>query len=160
MQPLFADWRKYTFEEQTCLSPDCSTKHLTYALVRDELLNPTDPSNAASRLKTIEYLQVQATGGLKKMRDTKISLAKWLTSQDGDHAIGKSQLARADTIGLDATNDRLAESCFGNWDYVLRRCPGITMEAASAIAQAIRAKSFAEGGAFHLLPQLEQDALI
>ena len=160
VQPLFAAWRKYTFEEQLCLSPDGSTKHLTYALVRAELLNPTDPSNVASRLKTIEYLEVQATGGLKKMRDPKISLAKWLTSQDGAHAIGKSQLARADTLGLDATNDRLAESCFGNWDYVLRRCPGITMEAASAIAQAIRAKSFAEGGAFHLLPPHEQDALI
>lgn len=149
---------------QTCLSPDGSTKHLTYALVRECAgalrLNPADPSNAASRLKTIEYLQVQATGGLKKMRDPKISLAKWLTSQEGAHAIGTSQLARADTISLDATNDRLAESCFGNWDYVLRRCPGITMEAASAIAQAIRAKSFVEGGAFHLLPPHEQDALI
>ena len=64
-------------------------------------------------------------------------------------------LRHADTIGLDATNDRLAESCFGNWDYVLRRCPGITMEAASAIAQAIRANSLVEGGAFHLLPPHE-----
>ena len=159
-QPLFAEWRRHTFQAESSLSPDGSTKHLTYALVRRELLNPADPSNAASKLKTIEYLEVQAAGGLRKMRDPKLALSKWLTSQDGTHAIGKSQLARADTIGLDATNDRLAESCFGNWDYVLRRCPGITMEAASALAHATRAKSFIEGGAFHLLPSHEQDALI
>ena len=68
-------------------------------------------------------------------------------------------LARADTIGLDATNDRLAESIFGTWDYVLRRNPGISLEAASALVQAIRGKYFDEGGALEQLPLKEMIAL-
>ena len=68
-------------------------------------------------------------------------------------------LARADTIGLDATNDRLAESIFGIWDYVLRLNPGITLEAASALVQATWGKYFEEGGALDQLPEKETWAL-
>ena len=71
-----------------------------------------------------------------------------------------SAQAHNDTIGLDATNDRLAESVFGTYDYILRRCPGISMEAASAVAQAIRSKSFAANGQFTKLPRKEQIALV
>ncbi len=52
-------------------------------------------------------------------------------------AHGKTAQARADTVGLDAANDRLAESMFGHFDHVLRRNPNISMEAASAVAQAV-----------------------
>ena len=49
------------------------------------------------------------------MTDPKLAIKQNLETAD--------PLARADTIGLDATNDRLAESVFGCWDYVLRRNP-------------------------------------
>ena len=54
VQPLFAEWRRYMFEEESCHSADGSTRHLIFKLARDELLNPTDPTNVTSRLKTIE----------------------------------------------------------------------------------------------------------
>ena len=106
------------------------------------------------------YLEVQCSAGLRKLHDPKLALADKLTSQGGANAFDKSAQAHTDTIGLDANNDRLAESVFGTYDYVLRRCPGISMEAASAVAQAMRAKSFAEGGYFHSLPPLEAHALV
>ena len=117
-QPLFAEWRRYMFEEEHCMSPDGTQPHLIFKLARDELLTPGDPTNAASavREKTIEYIEVQCQAALRKMTDPKLALARNLPQPDGVDV-----LARADTIGLDATNDRLAESIFGTWDYVLRR---------------------------------------
>jgi hypothetical protein len=53
-QPLFAKYRKFMYEEDHVMSPDGKTKHLIYKLVRDELLNPQDGSNVATRDKTIE----------------------------------------------------------------------------------------------------------
>ena len=53
-QPLFRKWRKFTFEEDHRLSPDGSSPHLLYKLARDELLQPKDPTNVRTRLKTIE----------------------------------------------------------------------------------------------------------
>jgi hypothetical protein len=159
-QPLFREWHDAMFGKVTILAVDGKTKHLKYKLVRDELLNPTDPTNAATRAKTVEYLQVQCVAALKKMRDPKLAIADKLSSQGGANAFDQNAQAHADCVALDGTNDRLAESVFGHYDYVLRRCPGISMEAAAAIGQAIRAKSFAEGGAFHALPEHEQLALI
>ena len=75
-------------------------------------------------------LEVQCVAGLRKLHDHKLALADKLTSQEGAKSFGKSAQAHADSIGLDATNDRLAESVFGTYDYWLRRCPGISMEAA------------------------------
>jgi hypothetical protein len=103
---------------------------------------------------------VQCVAGLRKLHDPKLALADKLTSQEGAKSFSKSARAHTDTIGLDATNDRLAESVFGVYDYVLRRCPGISMEAASAVAQAIRSKSFAPDGTFTKLPRNEQIALV
>ena len=153
VQPLFAEWRRYMFEEEHIYSPDGNERHLIFKLAREELLNPKDPTNAAPcvREKTIEYLQVQCKGGLAKILDTKLALANNLAPTD--------VLARADTIGLDATNDRLAESIFGIWDYVLRRNPGISLEAASALVQASWGKYFDEGGALEQLPEKEARAL-
>ena len=41
-------------QEEHILAPDGKTKHLIYKLVRDELLNPKDETNKATRAKTIE----------------------------------------------------------------------------------------------------------
>lgn len=57
-QPLFAQWRKHTYESETRVSPDGSTKHLIYKLARDELLQPKDPTNMRTRAKTIECVCV------------------------------------------------------------------------------------------------------
>ena len=154
-QPLFAEWRKYMFEDKCALSADGTTSYLTYKLVRDELLDPRDPTNQGSRLKTIEYLEVQAKAALLKINDPKLALARNLAPVEGVGDV----LGRADTIGLDATNDRLSESIFGMWDYILRRNPGITLEAASALVQAMAMKAFDEGGMLDQLPEKEARAL-
>ena len=155
VQPQFAEHQRYEFEKDHIYSPDGTTPHLIWKLARDELLTPADPTNAAPRVtqKTIEYIQVQAKAGLLKILDPKLALAGNLELGRGD------MLARADTIGLDATNDRLAESVFGIWDYVLRRNPGISLEAASALVQATWGKYFEAGGALDQLPEKEARAL-
>ena len=62
-QPLFAAYQKYMYTEDHVYSPDGKTKHLLYKLVRDELLNPQDASNAATREKTIKCIIVTNTIG-------------------------------------------------------------------------------------------------
>ena len=59
-QPLFDEWRTKTLPQETRLSPDGSKQHHVWHLVRDELLQPTDPTNIRTRTKTIEYLEVIA----------------------------------------------------------------------------------------------------
>lgn len=177
-QPLFAEWRRHTFEEETRLSPDGSTKHLIYKLTCDELLRPVDRTNAATQLKTIEYLEVQCKAGLRKMYDPKLALLDKLSSQNGANSIGNSAQSHADTVGLHSTNDELAESVFGTFDMVLRRFQGISMEAASGVSQAIRSKLLSHGdcvarrkastrmpcddfvGMMYKLPSHEQEALV
>lgn len=96
----------------------------------------------------------------------------------GKFAIGNSQNAHQDMVGMHAMNDELAESVFGTYDMILRRCPGISMEAASAVAQSVRSKMLALGDHvdrrkercrpkeercvswFHKLPEKEQEALV
>jgi hypothetical protein len=80
-QPLFHAWREHTLKMEHVLSADGSTTHLKYKLARDELLNPIDRSNVVTRLKTIEYLEVQAAAALRKMHNPKLAIAKYLTSQ-------------------------------------------------------------------------------
>lgn len=82
-QPLFAAWMEATFKDDHILAPDGKTKHLRFKLVRDELLDPKDPTNIATRLKTIEYLEVQCQAALRKMRDPKLALRDKLNSCDG-----------------------------------------------------------------------------
>lgn len=123
-QPLFAQWRENTFTKEHVLSPDESEPHLKYKLVRDELLQPKDPTNIRSRDKTIEYLEVQCVAALRKMHDKKLALADKLTSQDGVNSIGNQAQGHADTQGCHASNDALAESVFGTFDMILRRFPG------------------------------------
>jgi hypothetical protein len=161
-QTLFHEWREDMFNKKTCLGPDGKTKHLMWKLVRDEVLTPSDPTNADPfvRQKTVEYLQVQMAAGLKAMRDKKRSIAKHLASQGGSQAFDQNAQAHMDCAGYDATNDRLAESIFGIYDSILRRFPGISMEAASALTQAVHAKRFAPGGYVDSLPPEERHALV
>lgn len=177
-QPLFDQWRRHSFEEETVLAADGVTKHLVWKLVRDELLIPVDATNALTRAKTIEYLEVQCAAALRKMHEPKLALHNKLTSQNGVYAVGVSEEAHADMIGVHATNDELAESVFGTYDMILRRCPGISMEAASAVAQSVRSKMLTFGdhvarrkqsrrpkeeasvSGFHKLPEREQEALV
>lgn len=177
-QPLFALWRRQTFEEETILAADGRTKHLVWKLARDELLQPMDATNALTREKTVEYLEVQCVAALRKIHDPKLALMDKLTSHDGTCAVNASEEAHQDLIGVHATNDELAESVFGTYDMILRRCPGISMEAASAVAQSVRSKMLAFGdhvarrkearrpkeeacvSGFYKLPPKEQEALV
>lgn len=177
-QPMFAAWRKYTFEDETILAPDGQTKHLVWQMARAELLSPTDSTNAATRAKTIEYLEVQCVAGLRKMHDSKLAIRDKLSSMDGANSVGASMEAHEDTRGCHATNDALAESVFGTYDMLLRRCPGISMEAASGVSQAVRSMMLSMGdqvahrrasrrvekadtvGWFYSLPEKEQESLV
>lgn len=177
-QPLFAEWRRYTMNEDSILSPDGSTKHLVWNLTLNELLAPMDATNAATRDKCIEYLEVQCVAALAKMHDPRLALRDKLSSQNGEHSFENSRQAHEDTIGCHATNDALAESVFGTYDMILRRCPGISMEAASGVAQAVRSMMLSLGdqvchrkasckkeqkhcvGWFYGLPEKEQEALV
>lgn len=177
-QPQFAQWRRYTMSEDSILSPDGRTKHLVWALTLQELLTPTDATNAATRDKCIEYLEVQCVAALRKMYDPKLALRDKLSSVDGECSYQNSEQAHLDTIGCHATNDALAESVFGTYDMILRRCPGISMEAASGVAQAVRSMMLSQGdhvahrktsckkeakeavGWFYGLPEREQEALV
>lgn len=51
-QPLFAEWRTYTFTQDFVYSPGNSVKHLVYKLALAEALQPVDATNAATRAKT------------------------------------------------------------------------------------------------------------
>lgn len=73
-QPLFAAWRRYTMEEEVIVAPDGVTRHLVWKQVLAELRSPVDATNAASRLKCIEYLEVQCVAALRKMHDPKLWL--------------------------------------------------------------------------------------
>lgn len=182
-QHLFAAWRRFTLEEDSIMSPDGSQKHLIWKLARDELLNPMDATNMRTRTKTIEYLEVQAAAALRKMHDPRLALCDKLTSQHGVNAADDNSQAHTDTLGCHATNDVLAESVFGTFDMILRRCPGISQEAASGLSQAVRSMMLSLGdnvahrkgsraareakdkeedyiGYFYTLPVREQEALV
>lgn len=82
-QPMFAQWRHHMFNEDHVLSPDGSTKHLIFKLVRQELIDPIDATNRQTRSKTIEYLEVQCRAALRKMHEPKLALRDKLSSQNG-----------------------------------------------------------------------------
>lgn len=176
-QPLFAEWRAHLQEEQV-MSPNGSRRHYLWREVKRELLQPNDATNVSTRMKTIEFLEVQCHAALRKLHDPKLALRDKLTSVDGDSSVGNSAVAHADTIGVHATNDSLAEGVFGTYDMILRRCQGISMEAASAVAQAVRSQMLSRGdcvarrkkstvkereaftGYIYTLPPHEQEALV
>lgn len=88
-QPLFATWMEATFTQDHILAPDGKTRHLRFKLVRAELLDPVDPTNMATRMKTIEYLEVQCRAALRKLHDPKLALRDKLTSSDGTNSFHK-----------------------------------------------------------------------
>lgn len=176
-QPMFAAWRRYSMEEDSALAPDGTTKHLVRKETLAELINPVDATNVATRDKCIEYLEVQCVAGLRKMHDPKLALRDKLTSADGANSFSNSTQAHEDLISCHATNDALAESVFGTYDMILRRCPGISLEAASGVSQSVRSMMLSHGDAvlrrkapqckqneaagwFYTLPAKEQEALV
>lgn len=80
-QPLFAEWRHFTFTQDFVYSPGCTIKHLVYKLALEEALQPVDATNAGTRQKTIEYLEVQCAAALRKLHDQKLALRDKLTGQ-------------------------------------------------------------------------------
>ena len=89
-QPLFAAWRDFTFNKESIRSPDGSTKHLIYKLAKEELLSPRDTTNAQTRLKTIEYLEVQCRAAISKMSDPKLAIRDKLTVKNGRNVVGNA----------------------------------------------------------------------
>ena len=81
---------------------------------------------------------------LDKMRDPKLAHAKYLSSQGGAKAAAATGAANAqvlgtahaDTVGLLATNDMLAEGTFGTFTYTFNRYNNISVDGASGVAQA------------------------
>ena len=175
-QPAFKEYLEHTYQKDTVLSPNGEVKHPQYKLALDELLIPSDTTNQKVTGLTMEYLQVQCRAGLNKLHDTRTVLPKYLSSQDGELSWSKVQQGHADTKGCHATNDWFSESVFGVFDRMLKRNEGISREAASGLAQAVRSKSFWHGdtvqrrkaqeppppgiGYFHTLPPQEQHALV
>ena len=175
-QPAFAAYLKNMMGEDYVTSPDGTVKHLQFKLAWDEIFNPQDPTNVQTQAATVENLALQARAAILKMHDTRTVLPEYLTSQDGVKSIGKMAQGHTDTVGCEAANDKLAESVFGAFDRVLRQFGGISREAAAAVAQASRSKSFLMGdnvqrrkpaeapkpgmGYFFSLPAPEQEALV
>ena len=139
-QQLFQEWREELAKE-TIPSPDGSKQHPWYQRVLDEARAPVNKSNAAATDATIDLAQAMAVAGLAKMRDPKIAIADWLTSQEGSKSIGKNAAAHAATVGAHTTNCRV-ESNFGSFDHVLRTFESICIENASGIAQQMRMHHF------------------
>eukprot|EP00966_Prymnesium_polylepis_P134523 3109074-Prymnesium_polylepis.2 len=96
---------------------------------------------AASTDATIDLAQAMAVDGLAKMRDPKITIADWLTSQDGSKSLGKNAAAHTATVGAHPNNDRV-ETNFGGFDHVLRTFESICIDNASGIAQQMRMHHF------------------
>ena len=70
------------------------------------------------------------------------------------------QQGHADTKGCHATNDAFSESVFGVFDRMLKRNEGISREAASALAQAVRSKSFWQGDNALLVPKTQDGRVL
>jgi hypothetical protein len=175
-QPKFHEYLNHMFEKETVRSPDGSKKHPQYKLAMEEVLNPKDETNQRTYNLTVEYLSVQCAAGVRKMHDPKTVLPQYLSSQDGAQSFGKQAQGHADSMGCECANDKLAESVFGTFDRMLKQFSGISREAASALAQAMRHKSFWRGdsverrkqqqppppgiGYFWTLPWQEREALV
>ena len=110
------------------------------------------------------------------MHDPRTVLPQYLSSQDGAQSFSKQAQGHADSIGCECNNDKFSESVFGTFDRMLKRNDNISREAASALAHAMRHKSFWRGdsvqrrkqqdppppgiGYFWTLPWQEREALV
>ena len=135
-QPAFAEWRRES-AAATIKSPD-GTRHKLMALALAEAQTPTNRANKDATDMTVTLIEIMATAALQKMRDPRIAVSDWLSSQDGKYAIGKNAEMHAATVGGHTTTDRVLESNFGCYDYVLRRFVGIDPANASGIALQMR----------------------
>ena len=145
-QPAFREFLEWMYEKAKVLSPDGKTPHLLYKEAFAELLEPKDPTNADATDLTIDFLRVGCAGGLAKLHDARTVLPRYLTSQDGDLTLEKQAQAHEDTMGCELSNDKFAESVFGTFDRMLKRCEGISREAAAALTHAMRHKAYSSSG--------------
>lgn len=139
-QPVFKEWMDRAAIE-TITAPDGRTKHPWHQIVLAEARAPTNESVKQTEDMTIQLAQAMAVCGLKKMRDPKVAIADWLSSQDGKFSLARSAAAHEATKGAHVTNDRV-ESNFGSFDNVIRVFRTISVDAASGIAQAMRMHYF------------------
>ena len=70
------------------------------------------------------------------MYDPNLAHAKYLSSQDGESTWGKTAEAHADTLGLTAANDMLAEGTFGTFTEYYNKYKEISIAGASGVATA------------------------
>eukprot|EP00966_Prymnesium_polylepis_P134841 3116335-Prymnesium_polylepis.1 len=60
------------------------------ALALAEAQQPQDKANKDASDMTVQLIELMAEAALRKMRDPKLAVADWLTSQDGKYAIGSN----------------------------------------------------------------------
>ena len=153
-EPKFQEYFDH-LQEETRVAPDGKTKHKWYKLALEELLDPTDVTNARTRDLTIRYLQAQFSAGVRKLHDPRTIIPKYLTSQEGELSFSKQAQGHADGRGCEMTNDKFAESVFGTFDRALRRNEGCSRAAAAALAHGMRMKSMWQGDAVQHRKQQE-----
>jgi len=116
-QPAFAAWRKES-ADATIKAPD-GRRHRLMELALAEAQQPRDKVNKDATDTTIQLIEVMAEAALRKMRDPKLAVSDWLTSQDGKYAIGANAEMHEATIGAHTTTDRV-ESNFGCYGTQIR----------------------------------------
>ena len=136
-QPAFKEYLEWLYEKKTVRSPNGKKKYLLYKDVLDELLDPQDEDNAATRELAIDFLRAACAEGLAKLHDKRTVLPKYLSSQDGELSFEKQAQAHLDTMGCELSNDKFAESVFGTFDRMLKRHEGISREGAAALTHAM-----------------------
>ena len=149
-QPAFKEYLEWLYEKKTVRSPNGKKKYLLYKDVLDELLDPQDEDNAATRELAIDFLRAACAEGLAKLHDKRTVLPKYLSSQDGELSFEKQAQAHLDTMGCELSNDKFAESVFGTFDRMLKRHEGISREGAAALTHAMRHKAYSPGGEDHV----------
>ena len=132
-QPLFCKWRDQLLQRQVA-SSNGSARHPVHQWALDEARSPTGAGNVQAEETTVMLAQQMANAALVAMRDPKRAICSLLTSQDGEHAVGKDASVHVATIGANVTNDRV-ESNFGCVDTLMRMYRYATVENISGMAQ-------------------------
>jgi hypothetical protein len=135
-QQAFRDWRA-ELAKLKIRSPDRSETYPWYERVLAEAREPANESVKQTTDMTVQLAAAMATAGLEKMRDPKIAISDWLSSQNGKYSTLHSAEMHRATVGAHITNDRV-ESNFGCYDAVIRIFRTISVDAAAGLTQAMR----------------------
>ena len=87
-------------------------------------------------------------------------LLNLISGQGGAESVGQSAAVHADSVGMDTTNDQLAESVFGVFKFCRRRNPGIGLRRASGLAQEMVMKRFSRGPAARLAKRKQKPPVV